>query len=148
MAGKVTVFNCFNEPVTNLSVAGYSAAATIAGWADGTVTGVPKYTPSSTTVPRAKYAGSSAVFAIGDNAVKVPWDSFTGSITVTVPSSVPGTGPISLDQDLMLYVGANQAFLTTQFGYVIGTFTVVGALGGVQVDTEAGGAEPLSVNAS
>jgi hypothetical protein len=127
MAGQVTVFNCFNEPVTNLSVGGYPAGS-IPAWSGGVTPAPPKYTPSSITVPRAKYAGTSVAFAIGDNPIMVPWDSFTGRGTITVPSSVPGGGPISLDQDLMLYVTANEAFLMTQFGYVIGTFAITGSL--------------------
>lgn len=131
MPGQVTVFNCFNEPVANLSVSGFPAGA-IPGWsAGGTSPAPPKYTPSSITVPRTKYAGSTVSFAIGDNPLIIPWDSFTGRGTITVPSSVPGAGPISLDQDLMLYLTANEAFLTTQFGYVVATCPIAGSLSSI-----------------
>jgi hypothetical protein len=127
MPGKVTVFNCFNEPITGLSVSG-NGVGNVTGWSTGGTGSPPQYTPSSITVPRSKYA-AAGTFAIGANPIIVPWDSFTGRASITIPSSVPGSGPISLDQDLMLYITANEAFLTTQFGYVVGDpFPISGSL--------------------
>ena len=117
---NVYVFNLYNEPITALSVAGY-AAGKIPGYADGTVpAGVAIYTPASLSVPRSKTPGSSASFAIGDNTLVVPWDSFRGTATITIPD--PAKTPISLDDPLILLLAVNDAILLTTRGYVVQTF--------------------------
>ena len=120
MPGKVYVFNSYNEKITGLSVSGY-AAGDIPGWADGTGSAT-KYTPSGLAVERVKDIGSSAAFAIGDNAVVVPWDSFRGQVTVTIPD--PKHSDVSLDDDLILYLTKNEAILLTTRGFVNATFPV------------------------
>jgi hypothetical protein len=115
MSGKVTVFNSYNEPITNLLVSN-NIAGNIAGWSQGPTP--PLYTPGSLPVQRAKYPGSSPVFAYGANTMVFPWDSRTGHTTVTIP---PET---SLDDDLILYLTQNDAILLTARGVVINTATV------------------------
>jgi hypothetical protein len=119
---NVYVFNLYNEPVSNLSVSGYNAGD-IAGYATGTVPpNVPIYTPASLAVPRSKSPGSTASFAVGDNAVLIPWDSFRGAVTVTIPN--PAVSPVSLMDPLILYLTRNDAVLMTDRGYVLGQFPV------------------------
>jgi hypothetical protein len=119
---NIYVFNLYNEPVTGLSVSGY-AAGDIAGYANGTVpAGSPIYTPASLPVPRSKTPGSSATFAIGDNSIIAPWDSFHGSATITIPD--PKTNPVSLDDPLILLLAVNDAILLTTRGYVVQIFPV------------------------
>jgi hypothetical protein len=135
MPANVYVFNLYNEPVTNLSVSGYNAGS-INGYANGTVpAGVPIYTPASLTVPRSKTQGGTASFSIGDNPLVIPWDSFRGTVTVTIPD--PAKFPISLDDPLILLLAVNDAILLTTRGYVVQTFTVaLNNLAGEQVDPE------------
>ena len=119
---NVYVFNLYNEPVTNLSVAGYNAG-NIDGYATGTVPpNVPIYTPASLAVPRSKNPGTTASFAIGDNAMVIPGDSFRGTTTVTIPN--PAVSPVSLNDPLILYLTRNDAVLVTDRGYVLGQFPV------------------------
>ena len=119
---NVYVFNLYNEPITGMSVAGY-AAGSIAGYATGSVPpGVPVYTPASLSVPRSKSPGSSASFAIGDNSLILPWDSFRGQATITIPD--PAVSPVSLTDPLILYVTRNDAVLMTERGYVFGQFPI------------------------
>jgi hypothetical protein len=119
---NVYVFNLYNEPVTGLSVAGY-AAGSVPGYATGTVpAGVPVYTPASLAVPRTKSAESGASFSIGDNSIVVPWDSFRGEATITIPD--PAVYPVSLTDPLILYLTRNDAVLMTARGYVVGQFPV------------------------
>jgi hypothetical protein len=119
---SIAVFNLHNEPITGLSVSGF-AAGDIAGYANGGVpAGVAAYTPASLTVPRSKAPGSSATFAIGDNALVVPWQSFRGTATICIPS--PTQSPIRLDDPLILLLAVNSAFLLSTRGFVIATFRV------------------------
>jgi hypothetical protein len=120
MPGKVYAFNCYDEKVTALSVSGYNAG-NIDPWADGTGSAL-KYTPSGLAVDRVKDIGSSAAFAIGDNAVVIPWDSFRGAVTVTIPD--PKNSDVSLDDDLVLYLTKNEAILLTTRGFVKANFKV------------------------
>lgn len=117
----VTVFNSYNEPISGLSVSGYNAGP-IAGWSDGTKSA--KYTPSALAVPRSKHEESGkATFATDkDNPVHIPWNSFTGDCVVTMPD--PKSDPVSLDDDLILYLTKNQAILVTTRGFVINTFAI------------------------
>jgi hypothetical protein len=116
MPGSVTVFNSYNEPVTQLSVGGYSAGD-IAGWSKGPTP--PLFTPSALVVPRSKSPETKATFAIGPNLVIVNWNSFVVKYTVVVPD--PRSSGISLDDDLILYLTVNEAILVTARGFVIGT---------------------------
>ncbi len=118
MPGNITVFNSYNEPVTQLSVGGY-AAGDIAGWSQT----APRYTPSQLVVARSKDRGTKASFAIGANQVSIPWNSFTGLCTVKIPD--PETSPVSLDDDLILYLTVNKAFLLTTRGFVWDVFDVI-----------------------
>src|SRR4051812_78512 len=120
MPGTVTVFNCYNEPVTSLSVSG-GTAGDIDAWSDGGPGQPPKYTPAERSVPRSKYK-TQGQFAVGDNAVQIPWNSFSGAATVTIPD--PTKVPISLDDPLILMVCTNQAALLTTRGFVQATFPV------------------------
>jgi hypothetical protein len=113
----VYVFNCFNEPITGLSVAGY-AAGNIAAYADGKTT-VPIYTPSSLAVPRSKAPESKATFAIGDNLLVAPWVSFRGNATIKIPDPTKG---VSLSDPLLLFLAVNKAILLTTRGYVLEEF--------------------------
>jgi hypothetical protein len=119
MPGSVYVFNFYNEPISNLSVGGYPAG-NVNGCGNGT--SAPPYTPASLPVPRAKYPAGSAAFAIGDNSVVIPWDSFRAMVTVTIPN--PASSPVSLDDPLILLLAVNEAILLTTRGYVLSTFPV------------------------
>lgn len=120
MPGNVYVFNLYNEPITNLAVAGYTAGS-VNGYANGS-TGTPIYTPASLAVPRSKSPGGSASFAIGDNPVVIPWDSFLGRVTITTPD--PTRYPISLNDPLILLLAVSHAILLTTRGYLLSTFPV------------------------
>jgi len=117
--GTVHVFNSYNEPVTGLSVSGYSAG-NIDGWA---ASGATQYTPNQVSVPRCKYQGevSGPAFAIGDNPVVIPWVSFRAAATITIP---PPQSGVSLMDDLILYLTVNTAILVTTRGYVLNTFPI------------------------
>jgi hypothetical protein len=115
--GSVYVFNCFNEPITALAVAG-SAVGGIPGWSTG---GGSRYTPAARAVPRTRNPTPGGNFAIGNNAISIPWDSFRGMATITIPD--PGSG-IGLDEDLILFVATNQATLLSTRGSVQATFVV------------------------
>jgi hypothetical protein len=111
---NVYVFNCYNEPITKFLVGG-NAAGDIAGWS---TTATTKYTPSLLVVPRSKFPqDDKATFAVGDNDIRVPWDSFTGTTTITIPD--PTKQSISLDDDLILFVTRNEAILMTTRGFVL-----------------------------
>lgn len=118
MAGKVYVFNCYNEPVTAMSVAGY-AVGNVAPWSEGGTEKPLKYTPNGLAIKRSKYP-TQECFAIGENAFLVPWDSFTGTTSVKIPD--PSSSGISLDDDLILFVCTNEAVLLTTRGYVVEQF--------------------------
>ena len=109
--GSVHVFNCYNEPVTGLSVAGY-VAGSIGALADDDT-----FTPQSIPVPRARTRPTTAAFAIGATTVIVPWDSFRGTTTVTVPD--PADGAVSLTDPLLLALSPSGSALLTQRGYVL-----------------------------
>ena len=128
MTGKVTVFNSYNESITNLLVANNNAG-NIGGWATGPTP--PLYTPSSLAVPRSKYPASTAVFAYGDNPLVFPWNSRTGKTTVNIPTET------SLDDDLIVYLTQNQAILLTARGVVISTSQVVTSLSARSDEEEA-----------
>jgi|SRR3954447_13173576 len=120
MPGTVTVFNCYNEPITSLSVSGNGVGDIPPASPGGD--GKPlKYTPSGKAIPRSKHA-EQGKFAIGDNAVQIPWNSFTGTTTITIPN--PTTAPVSLDDNLILYVTTNKAILVLERGFVLQTFDV------------------------
>jgi hypothetical protein len=120
--GSVYVFNCFDEPVTALSVGGYGAGDILASSSGGG--GLPgRYTPGGgLQVPRSLRPGNQQQFAVGNNAVEIPWDSFLGFATITVPD--PRTSQISLDDDLVLLLATNSAMLLTTRGSVVATFRV------------------------
>jgi hypothetical protein len=113
--GSVYVFNCYNEPISGLVVGG-GRVGNIPGWASG---GSTIYTPSAIRVPRSKSAAPGN-FATGDNSVRSPWDSYTGTTKITIP----GPGSISLDDDLILFLAVNQATLMTTRVFVNATFPV------------------------
>lgn len=125
VAGRMTVFNVYSEPVNGLAVAG-DRVGSIAGVSDGRPNLPPRYTPASIVVPRSK-ARQPGAFAIGDNDVLIPWDSFLGSATVRVPD--PRDGVVSVDDDLWLYLATNRVTLITTRGYVLDTFPVRLGLG-------------------
>jgi hypothetical protein len=116
---SVYVFNSYNEAVSSLGVAG-GVVGDIAGWSRGSGQ-VTQYTPSARPVPRVRNATPGG-FAVGDNAVRIPWDSYTGRATVTIPS--PGSSPVSLDDDLILLLTLTQAILESTRGFVLSTFPV------------------------
>jgi len=118
---NVYVFNCYNEPITGLSVGGYKAGD-ISGYADGSSPPPPIYTPTSLAVPRSKDSQSSATFAIGDNTLLAPWDSFRGNATITIPD--PAKQLVSLDDPLLLFLAVNDAILLTTRGYILQHFPV------------------------
>lgn len=121
MAKTVYVFNCFNEPVTAMSVAGY-AVGDVSPWSEGGEGKPLKYTPNGLAVKRSKYP-TKEYFAIGENSLLVPWDSFTGSTTVKIPD--PSSSGISLDDDLILFACTNEALLLTTRGFVVDQFPMV-----------------------
>ncbi len=116
MPGSVYVFNLYSEPISNLIIGGYPAGS-INGYANGG--SAPPYTPASLSVPRARYAAGSAAFALGANQLQVPWDSFQGMTTVTIP-----TGSVSLDDSLLLLLAVNEAILLNTRGYVLSSSPV------------------------
>ena len=117
MAGRVCVFNCFNESINQISVGGYAGGA-IAAWGGS---GAAMYQPQSIALPRIKHgdARTGPQFAVGDNPCQVAWDSWLVTVNVTVPSP----GSVSLDDDLLLYVFVNQSVLVSTRGMVLGTFS-------------------------
>jgi hypothetical protein len=117
---RVTVFNCYNEPILDLEVGGREVG-TIEGWSDGRAGQPPRYTPASLTVARSRYPAAKT-FGIGDNQVMIPWQSFTGSTKITIPSA--SDSPISLDDDLLLFVSTNQVTMLTTRGRTLDTFRV------------------------
>lgn len=120
MASTVHVFNLFSEPVSDLVIGGHRAGG-ISGYADGSAPDAPIYTPACLTVPRTKSASGSAAFAIGDNSLIIPWQSFRGATTITIPSPAGG---VSLDDPLILQLAVNSALLLTTRGYLLATFPV------------------------
>jgi len=97
--GQVSVFNCFEEPVSGLTVAG-GPAGSIPGWSlRGAET---RYTPAGLPVWRSNVPNRGE-FAMGDNALTLPWDSFTGAATITIPETPlrtarRGPDPVRLHQ--------------------------------------------------
>jgi len=132
MGSFVYVFNLYSEPVSNLTVDG-ALAGSIAGYATGA--GAPPYTPARLAVSRAKYPTGPAAFVLGDNSVQIPWDSFRGITTVTIPS--PGSAPVGLDDPLLLLLAVNQATLLSTRGFVLANFGV--SLGMGEAGTVADG---------
>ena len=122
LTSKVYVFNCYNEVINGLKIAG-NTAGDVAGWS---TTAGTKYTPSQLAVPRSKFPSEddTATFAIGENDVFMRWTSFSGTVTVVIPDPKESTG-ISLEEDLILFLTRNQAILLTTKGYIRGTFNVV-----------------------
>jgi hypothetical protein len=114
--GSVYVFNCYNEPISALAVAG-AAVGGIDSWS---TRGQTLYTPAERAVQRSRSPNPGS-FANGNNAVRIPWDSFTGTTTVTIPDASSG---ISIDDDLILFLTINQAILLTTRGRVQSTFPV------------------------
>src|SRR5258708_36583935 len=109
MAGKVYVFNCYNEPVA-LAVNG-SPAGTIPPWGN---MGASTYQPQSIALGRAKSTGSSGPqFGPGNNACRAQWESFSFMLSIVVPS--PRSG-VSLDDDLVLYLFVTESGLATTRG--------------------------------
>jgi hypothetical protein len=115
--GSVFVFNCYNETVGQLSVAGYSAGS-ITAWGNS---GNTIYQPQSIAVARIAQNESrtAAQFAFGDNPCRIDWDSFSATFTVAIPD--PSSG-VSLDDDLILYAAVNQTILLNSRGSVLATF--------------------------
>ena len=113
MAGRVYVFNA-NSEATNLSVGGFPGG-TIPGWGFG----ASMYQPQSVAVPRIKNADgrNAAQFAYGENPCQASWDSFSVRMSIIIP-----TNGVSIDDDLILYVCANQSTLVNTRGYVLGIF--------------------------
>lgn len=126
MPGKVSVFNLYNEPISGLSVSGYSAG-NVAGY--NPPTSSPAYQPGAlaTPVSRAAHAGSSALFVTGDNNVIIPWESFTGTVTITMPD--PTKTQVSIDDDLIIYLATNLALVVTTRGFVLSSPDVTLATG-------------------
>jgi hypothetical protein len=114
---NVSVFNCFNEPLNGLSVAG-GLAGNIPGYS--TTGAQTRYTPGGLPVPRSR-GQSPGQFGIGNNAVSLPWDSLTGSATIVIPD--PSSG-VSLFDDLVLFAFTNQATLVSTRGATLATFPV------------------------
>ena len=121
MPGTVTLFNCQNETLGALSVGGFMGGS-VAGWP---FSGASMYQPQSIRLPRIRSGNdrTSAAFAYGDNPCQAQWDSVAARFTITVPA--PGSPtPVSLDDDLIVYLTLNQAILLTARAFVIGNFPV------------------------
>lgn len=116
--GKVTVFNCYNEPVSRLNIDG-GDVGDIAPWSEGGGNRPAKYTPASLTVPRSKNPEPKS-FAIGSNRLSSQWNSFTGTATIEIPDP----SQVSLNDDLLLFLAINEATMLTTRGYVIARFSV------------------------
>lgn len=120
--GSVHVFNCYNEPVAALSVAGY-VAGDLGPLADGEdPPGLAPFTPLSIEVPRTRYRIPAAAFPVGATTVVVPWDSFIGTAVVTVPD--PTGGAVSLTDSLVLALNPAGGALLTARGYLLSTCAV------------------------
>ena len=78
-------------------------------------------------MPRAQYPSGSAAFALGGNPVQISWDSFCGLTTIDIPA--PGSGPVGLNDPLILLLAVNQATLLSTSGYVLASFPVSLAMG-------------------
>jgi hypothetical protein len=116
--GKVTVFNCYNEPVHRLTIDG-DDVGNIAQWSEGGANRPAKYTPASLTVPRSKNPEPKS-FAIGNNRLSAVWNSFTGTATIKIPDP----NEVSLMDDLLLFLAINEATMMSTRGYVIARFSV------------------------
>jgi hypothetical protein len=116
---SVYVFNCYNEPISGFTVGG-SQVGDIPGSSSGSGQAA-RYTPAGLPVPRSRHPDPGS-FAIGNNQVSSPWDSFLGTATITIPD--PSSSGISLDDDLILFLALNQAMLLTTRGFVKATFQV------------------------
>jgi hypothetical protein len=112
MPGKVYCFNCHRETISQLLVNGLPAS-TIAGWT------IPGYTPASLPVDRIRRSdGRTPAFPIDrPTALELRWQSFTGK--VSIPAVSPFDSPVSLDDDLVLYMTLNGAILLTTRGSVM-----------------------------
>ena len=117
LGGRVTVFNCYSEPIHGLVVSG-AGVGDIDGFSRGGSGKPPAGTPAGITVPRSKELAPGA-FAIGNNVIVARWLSFYAKTTIEIPD--PRREPVSLDDDLALYVATNKAFLMTMRGYVLST---------------------------
>ncbi|MBV9929064.1 MAG: hypothetical protein JOZ96_28900 [Acidobacteria bacterium] len=114
MAGKVYIFNLFNEPA-ELSFNGAPAGTgTIAGW-DKT----KGYTPGYIAVDSAKHndEDSGKVFrgGNGSNDVRIEWDSGVAIGKIIFPTV---SDDVSIDDDLVCYIAKNSAFVETTDGFV------------------------------
>jgi hypothetical protein len=130
MPANVYLFNLYSEPISNLTIDGCPAGS-IAGYGNGG--GTPIYTPASLAVPRTRYPSGSAEFALGANIVVLPWDSFRGTVTVTIPD--PAQSPVGLNDPLLLLLAVNSAMLLSTRGQLLSSFPV-------QLAMQAAAAEP------
>lgn len=114
MAGKVYCFNCYNEPIHQLTVNGVSFGQAIGPWA---TSGAGTYTPVAAAVPRVRRGDGSAAAFPNDRPtqLRIDWDSFTGQAAIDL-SALAG---ISLDDDLILFIAVNQMMLMQTRGFVL-----------------------------
>jgi len=117
MAGRVCVFNCFNESINQISVGGLRRRRHC-GMGRQRRRHVPAPVDCAAAHQARRRADRPAV-RVGDNPCQVAWDSWLVTVNVTVPSP----GSVSLDDDLLLYVFVNQSVLVSTRGMVLGTFS-------------------------
>ncbi|ELX09337.1 hypothetical protein Jab_2c14030 [Janthinobacterium sp. HH01] len=123
MTGNVYCFNTFGDNLEQFSVNGASASATVpavAGWPTASSSSTSIYTPYALSVPRARHGDTfTAVFLNdGPTVMGMNWDS--GKVETSIDlSQLPH--PVSLDEDLILYMSANQMILMNIHGFVLKT---------------------------
>lgn len=119
MPGKVYCFNNHQEPIHQLTVNGMRAGS-INGWARS---GPEPYAPGALAVARARHGDEAAIPVFsGDRPtpIQIEWDS----VSVRTSIDLSGLPDVSLDDDLILHIAANQMNLTTTMGVVLATVEI------------------------
>jgi hypothetical protein len=130
--GNVYVFNLYGSAATQVNINGQGSAGSIAAPAKGSAS--PFYSPPQLVVGRSNLTPdqlNNPLFCNGPNTVKINYDgySWSGTITIPPPASMP------LQNDLWLYLAYGQMFLFNTSGTII---PQPGGGGGLQA-TKGGG---------
>lgn len=116
MPGKAYCFNTHNEPL-QLTVNG-ARAGSVPPWG-----GAGPYAPAALAVPRARHADGQpgAVFPNDrPTSLRLAWDSY-GAMPVV---NLAELSSVSLDDDLILFIAANQITVMNTRGLVLLTTRV------------------------
>lgn len=114
--GNVYVFNLYGAAATQVNINGQGSAGTIASPVKGSA--APYYAPQQLAVARTNLTPdqlNNPLFCNGPNSIKINYDGYTWSGTITIP----GPASIPLQNDLWLYLAYGQMFLFDTTGTVI-----------------------------